>query len=1586
MTGKRYSAGAIFLQVVPVFANVQKAIADEAKEIDKSLGDSMEKSGERAGERAGKAAAKKIREEVDKGGRDLSGSFEREFHKNIDSINSALNGIDTKRLGNNLRREVTQIKKELASLKDVDVAAEGDFRKVNADIAVLEGRLRGLRDEAKIIFRSDIDQALKGFGKIAAAKEAIDDPVEIKVSADFRVAERQMSSFEKSFKKTTDKAAGYLSGSMSKEAKKLKDELKYLENLQIGVDVSSSMARRELNEILDDLKRLQREDPNIDVKVDTARAIAEISAFEAALAIIEKNDIDIDVDVDTSRAHRSLRSLTGSGDDAANSFRSFNVVLLAVAGAGPALVPVLAAIAGGLLAIGPAAAVAAGGLGSVLVGFSGLGDALGALGARQDAQASNAQAAAQKNRSASYAIADAVDAVADAERNAARAAEDAARRVADAREAAADAVEDAIERQREAQERYKDSVDNVREAEKALREARREAADDGEDLERSIRENKLALDQALLDSFNATVTFNGVQSDGSATNAEKEQARINREEALLRLDELKAEESDLAKAKKKWDKEGVNGTDEVKSAQDRLVDAIDAQKNAYKDLQDAAKAVDEARADGARMVRDALQDQNRTLADSARSIADAQENLRRARESAAETTSAITAEQEAVNDAFSKLGPAGRKFALFLFSLREGFHAFRDAVQSAMLPAIQEAMEGFIGSANAGTARTALIGLAASFGEIAKALSVSLQGEAWGSFFGMLADLGPEIQEAYGGAFIKFMEAMASIMTTLAPFALQFAEGFERLMTSFANWAASESGAAGLTRFMEHVAEVAPSVLEFIGVFAKALTNIMVALAPYGEVILGLLTSMLDFIANLDPKILGAFVTGLLVLITASQIAYSVMNLLKAGAALFASTIGLWIFALVGVGLALAYLYKTNETFRDFINAAWSSIAETLSWAWEEHIKPALMSLWEAVEQLWNEVLAPFFAWLGPIVLWVAQTLFKILAIAFGVTVKAIATLIKYVLIPLFKLIGIVAKWLWKYVLVPIFNGILWAWEKLVDGMVWAWEKVLEPTFKAILIGAKWLWKGAKVVFDFLSDGWENTMEAMAWFWEKVLAPVFEFIREKALPKLEGAFENAIDGIKKIWEGLKKIVGAPVRFVIDTVLNGGLIDGFNKVANWVNMSPVKHIPIPSGLSFATGGIMPGYTPGRDVHSFVSPTAGRLDLSGGEAVMRPEWTAAMGTDYVNEMNALARRGGVKAVRQAALGRAGYWMGGVLPLPGGSVSSHGNSYGHPAFDLNYPGYADYGAAVKAYRDGIVAQLRYIGDASYGRWAVLNHAGGQNSLYAHLSRFANIGVGDRVSAGQTIGYVGDIGNTGTPPTSHLHFEIRGGSVDYNDTGDGGGKKGKPARKAPSWLMGIAKNPLGAVKDWITEPWSKASSLIQESPAFDYVKRVPLMAAEKVTDKVWDVVPGWVKSAAGWAGNAADWAVGGVKNALGAAADAASGVAGGVRDGAGAVGDFLGLAEGGILPYNGTMKYDNGGLLPPGLTSVLNLTGRPEPVFTADQWDQFHGAPGQGGNIHYEPHFEGSNLTTEDVAADLNFTFRKITRGGKYTGVGAS
>jgi murein DD-endopeptidase MepM/ murein hydrolase activator NlpD len=79
------------------------------------------------------------------------------------------------------------------------------------------------------------------------------------------------------------------------------------------------------------------------------------------------------------------------------------------------------------------------------------------------------------------------------------------------------------------------------------------------------------------------------------------------------------------------------------------------------------------------------------------------------------------------------------------------------------------------------------------------------------------------------------------------------------------------------------------------------------------------------------------------------------------------------------------------------------------------------------------------------------------------------------------------------------------------------------------------------------------------------------------------------------------------------------------------------------------------------------------------------------------------------------------------------------------------ASYGTAIAAAASGTVTIAEY--SSSYGNYVTVYHSDGTTTLYAHMSSMA-VSVGDTVSQGQTIGYVGATGNVTGP---HLHFEVR-------------------------------------------------------------------------------------------------------------------------------------------------------------------------------------------------------------------------------------
>lgn len=143
------------------------------------------------------------------------------------------------------------------------------------------------------------------------------------------------------------------------------------------------------------------------------------------------------------------------------------------------------------------------------------------------------------------------------------------------------------------------------------------------------------------------------------------------------------------------------------------------------------------------------------------------------------------------------------------------------------------------------------------------------------------------------------------------------------------------------------------------------------------------------------------------------------------------------------------------------------------------------------------------------------------------------------------------------------------------------------------------------------------------------IRPVFDAFLPM-LETLEGWFRTTVDNIGAIWGEVQPKTAGPARFVINDVYNDGLRGAWNSFNEFLGL---KELPAKTA-SFATGGVMPGYTPGRDVHRFVSPTGGRLDLSGGEAIMRPEWTRAVGgPSAVEAMNKAARSGKLLSLDRA-----------------------------------------------------------------------------------------------------------------------------------------------------------------------------------------------------------------------------------------------------------------------------------------------------------------------------------------------------------------
>jgi len=392
----------------------------------------------------------------------------------------------------------------------------------------------------------------------------------------------------------------------------------------------------------------------------------------------------------------------------------------------------------------------------------------------------------------------------------------------------------------------------------------------------------------------------------------------------------------------------------------------------------------------------------------------------------------------------------------------------------------------------------------------------------------------------------------------------------------------------------------------FVGVIGEALTPFI---EPATK-ILGFLTSV--------PGLLPGLVAGLGALATAWAV-YTVAQW-AANAAMYASGI-----PLIVAGIALLVAAVIAAVFVVVKN--WDKISAALGdgWSWVK-----------------QNVFRPIGEWLSDIGGWFADLGRGVRRIwdAMGEGLRAGWDWVRdKVFSPIKAGIALVGLGFEAYRL-----GLKIVWSKVSDLLRTGWEFVRDKVFAPIKTGVSAVrsaFDTAKTKVGEIWDGLGDKLRAgKNWIRDKVFTPL-----KSAVAAVGDAFGSARDVVKRTWDKIKSYAAEPVNFIITTVYMNGVRKVWNKIADAVGLD--LELPKVSRIKFATGGVLPGYTPGRDVHHFWSPTGGSLALSGGEAIMRPEWTRAVGGPAaVARMNASAARGDQAFAGGGVfdwLGDAAEWVG-------------------------------------------------------------------------------------------------------------------------------------------------------------------------------------------------------------------------------------------------------------------------------------------------------------------------------------------------------
>ncbi|MFE7233900.1 peptidoglycan DD-metalloendopeptidase family protein [Streptomyces sp. NPDC057596] len=983
-----------------------------------------------------------------------------------------------------------------------------------------------------------------------------DRTIKVKVDVDERTARTKLQSFLG--QRTVDvlpkiKQAAYTT------AQRQLDRLCRERVVNIRASVDTRVAANEIKNLI------QRRKVRIDADVDT-----RVGADSLA-NLTRRRQMTIQARVDTAGAARTLATLTrdrtvnvrlrsrganaltsdlaGIGGSSGSSSLGLGLLtnkVTLITGAILSALPAVGSFTAALAQLGPLAATAApalgvliGGFAAIKIGTKGVGDAIKAAFDDSDTSAKQAAASVKQVETAQRQLANAHRGVSDAERALTNAQRDARR------------------------------------AQDELSVARRQAVRDIEDMNAALRKGRLDEKQAALDVQQAELDLEKVRSDPTATQLQIQQADLALQKARANVEEQSRQQKRLATDTAAANKAGVEGSDTVIKAKERI-----------------------------RQANEQVANQERALADAHRAVADAAKNLAEAQKNAAEQTSKL-------DEAMAKLSPNARGFVRTLQEMAPAWGAMRLDVQDSLfaglgarlqavggqvLPTVRSGLMGIAGQLNltgknaldavanlekAGTLRQVFDGIKQSFSNLSRIpgqmvtafaqLSVAarpafdrmtgglaetmdkLMGKLEKGFksgrleeaintaldvavkFGrVLADLGGIISgilkaaSAAGGDFFGVIgAALKQIHKVIDSPEIQ--KALTEIFRALNAVAGLLAGALGQTiqALLPILAELSPSVIEITKLLGPVITQVIkdlgAALAPVakalGPVLVAAAQAIGDLVLAISPllPVVGDLVAALLpALVPLIQTVGKIFQKLAPVVAIIANLLGVTlrpvIEALAGV------LVEIAKAFADQFLAILQQIMPVIP-----QLIPVVVELAKSI----TEILLAVTPLLPQLMMFGAQLMTQLLPallplvgpitqLILLLTQFATAVILKIVVPAMQKLIDFLG-WL-KEKMRPAVDAVKWVTEKIAAAFQWVYDELL----------------GHSIIPDIV-DG------TIGWFlrlWRRG-----KEIAKDIKDAVVGKFQDLKDGAEKIWDdfwgSIKSIASAARKLVEDGVSDWG---------------------------------------------------------------------------------------------------------------------------------------------------------------------------------------------------------------------------------------------------------------------------------------------------------------------------------------------------------------------------------------------------------------------------------------------------------------